>query len=83
MAKIILTPPITEDVLIYFCWKAAKSYGGLGEGFFTNAGLSNVIMQELSLQRPIDGAIIRLILEGRRWIKKAGKSRYQFIEDSQ
>lgn len=77
-----MKPPITEDVLIYFCWKASKSFGALNERFFTNAGLSNVITKELSLKKPIDGMLIRLILEGRWWVKRAGECRYQFIEES-
>lgn len=74
--------PISKEILVYWCWKAARNYGDLQNGTFNNASFSNVIKSELNLTVPVDGNVIRLILTGRDWLKQTGNSYYVFYKQA-
>ena len=67
---------LTDDVLRYFCYKAAREFGDYKQGCFTNACFAQVIMKELHRDYVLDGDIVRLILIGRWWLREIDSCQY-------
>ena len=66
MAKFVQTMPITDDILRYFAWKAANSYGD--RQMFNSANFSNILEGEIGYNKVVDGTMVRMILTGRSWL---------------
>ena len=67
-----------EQLLRWWCHKAVKSF--MGDGRFTNANFAHVVMEELGLQGPPDGNIVRLMLVGRKWLVALDDCMYEMPE---
>jgi len=72
------TNVFNEDVLKYFCYKAAKRLGD-SRGCFTKANFAHVVLEERKSNPPLDGDIVEMILVGRAWLRRIDGSLYQII----
>ena len=68
-----------EEVLKYWCYKAARSYGDVSHGCFTNANFSSVVMEEMKYKSVLTGDIVRMILTARPWLREVDSCQYQII----
>lgn len=67
-----MNPPISEDVLRFWCWKATRNYDSSQEALFTNANFAQIMQIELKLKTLPDGLFVRMILTGRHWLERRG-----------
>lgn len=80
-----MSAPITQDVIRFWCWKAARQYCSSNpdpsNGMFNLANFSNVVTNALSITGTIDGTICRIILTGRPFVRNIDDYQYELNQN--